>query len=404
MKVNLIALIMIVWTLNASAQSSNNSGIEFFHGTWVEALAQAKAQDKPLFVDIWATWCGPCKRLAAEVFPQPEVGAFFNKHFVCYKLMTDPKDADEKKLARELSDKYHVRALPTLLWVDGDGQLLHFSSGYRPAEELLAEGQRALDPEKRTGALIEKWESGDRSLATGLKYFEVFSDKVEEFDDFFRALSDTEKCDSNLLTLMWWGVRLPAKSATSDYIASRWKELYSSLPDAESWESFLTHQLDDRLKAAANEEAYKTVCDRWRGYGLPFTEWAIDKFECVRYFQEKDYANGYRRAEEMMKRYSGKDLFFIIPVLYALFDQLCEGELPTEQRLPILEKWTERYVKEGNAYNANEMKTLSCVVSGNEAKARKYAAAAKAAQPDDAQGADMKSYIDYLLSPLEKQK
>ena len=403
MKTKLITFILIVWTLGASAQSSSG-GIEFFHGTWAEALAQAKEQGKPLFVDIWATWCGPCKRLAAEVFPQPEVGEFFNEHFICYKLMTDPKDTDEKKLARELSDRYHVRSLPTLLWVDGDGSLLHFSTGYRPADELLAEGRQALDPEQRTGTLIEKWKNGDHSLVTGLNYFKVFTDNVEEFDDFYRSLSDAEKCDSNLLMLMQWGIRLPAKSVTSDYIASRWKELYSSLPDAESWESFLTHQLDDRLKAAANEEAYRTVCDRWREYGLPFTEWAIDKFECVRYFQEKDYANGYRRAEEMMKRYSGKDLFFIIPVLYALFDQLCEGELPTEQRLPILEKWTERYVKEGNAYNANEMKTLSCVVSGNEAEARKYAAAAKAAQPDNAVGADMKSYIDYLLSPLEKQK
>lgn len=403
MKTKLITFILIVWTLGASAQSPAG-GIEFFHGTWAEALAQAKTQAKPLFVDIWATWCGPCKRLAAEVFPQPEVGEFFNEHFVCYKLMTDPKDAAEKKLARELSDRYHVRALPTLLWVDGEGRLLHFSTGYRPADELLAEGRKALDPARRTGALIERWEKGDRSLATGLNYFKVFTDNVQEFDQFFLDLPDTEKCDSNLLMLMWWDMRLPAESAAPEYIASHWDESYRSLPDAGSWESFLTHQLDDRLAAATDEKAYQAVCDRWRGYGLPFTEWAIDKFECVRYFREKNYANGYRRAEEMMKRYSGKDLFFVINILYALFDQLRAGELPAEQRLPVLEKWTERYVKESKAYNANEMKTLSCVVSGNEAKARKYAAAAKAAQPDDAQGAAMKSYIDYLLSPLEKQK
>lgn len=403
MKTGIISFILIVWTLGASAQSSSG-GIEFFHGTWTEALEQAKAQNKPLFVDIWATWCGPCKRLAAEVFPQPEVGAFFNEHFVCYKLMTDPKDTAEKKLARELSDRYHIRALPTLLWVDGEGRLLHFSTGYQSVQELLAEGRKAIDPEKRTGALIERWEKGDRSLATGLNYFKVFTGNVQEFDQFFLDLPDTEKCDSNLLILMWWGMRLPAESAVPEYIASHWNESYRSLPDAESWESFLTHQLDDRLAATTDEKAYQTVCDRWRGYGLPFTEWAIDKFECVRYFREKDYANGYRRAEEMMKRYSGKDLFFIVQVLYAFLDQTHEEGIPAGQLRPVLAEWSERYITEAQAYNVNELQTLCHALLGNETEARKYAAAAKAAQPDNAQGAEMKAYIDYLLSPLEKGK
>ncbi len=38
----------------------NAQGIEFFKGTWEEALAEAKKQDKILFVDAYAKWCGPC--------------------------------------------------------------------------------------------------------------------------------------------------------------------------------------------------------------------------------------------------------------------------------------------------------------------------------------------------------
>lgn len=65
MKTKLIMLILIVWTLGASAQSSSG-GIEFFHGTWAEALAQAKAQEKPLFVDIFSTGYRPAEELLAE--------------------------------------------------------------------------------------------------------------------------------------------------------------------------------------------------------------------------------------------------------------------------------------------------------------------------------------------------
>lgn len=49
--------------------NSQGQGIEFFHGTWEEALEQAQIQDKVIFVDAYTTWCGPCKRMSKNVFP-----------------------------------------------------------------------------------------------------------------------------------------------------------------------------------------------------------------------------------------------------------------------------------------------------------------------------------------------
>ena len=57
-------------------------GIEFFKGTWEEALAEAKAQDKIIFMDAYAVWCGPCKRMAATVFTDKKVGKFYNENFI----------------------------------------------------------------------------------------------------------------------------------------------------------------------------------------------------------------------------------------------------------------------------------------------------------------------------------
>ena len=61
-------------------------GIEFFHGSWEEALAEAKKQEKPIFVDAFTTWCGPCKMMSRSVFTEEEVGTFFNENFISLKI------------------------------------------------------------------------------------------------------------------------------------------------------------------------------------------------------------------------------------------------------------------------------------------------------------------------------
>ena len=118
----------------------------------------------------------------------------------------------------------------------------------------------------------------------------------------------------------------------------------------------------------------------------------------------RDYADGFRRAGEMTSRYRGHDLWFVVPVLYTLFDQLQEGQLSAEGRRPVLTEWTERFISESNPWNAAEMRVLAYVVVGDEAKARAAARIAKDAQPNTTVGTQMKEYIDYLLSPLKSVK
>lgn len=61
-------------------------GIEFFHGTYEEALQKARAEGKQIFVDVYTSWCGPCKMMAKNVFTRQEVGDYYNNKFVCLKL------------------------------------------------------------------------------------------------------------------------------------------------------------------------------------------------------------------------------------------------------------------------------------------------------------------------------
>lgn len=126
-------LLCSAFALHATAQTEG--GIAFFEGSFEEALEEAKKQDKLLFVDFYAVWCGPCKRLAKEVFPQPEVGDYFNDKFISLQINA------EKEENVEIAKKYKVEAFPTLGFFDTNGKTLLIRAGALTAEELIHAGK-----------------------------------------------------------------------------------------------------------------------------------------------------------------------------------------------------------------------------------------------------------------------
>ena len=77
-----VSLILGLSTLTAFSQ-----GIQFEENNDLKAaLVKAKAENKLVFIDAYAVWCGPCKVMARDIFPLKEVGDFFNAHFVNLKL------------------------------------------------------------------------------------------------------------------------------------------------------------------------------------------------------------------------------------------------------------------------------------------------------------------------------
>ena len=100
-------LTVSIYTINAQT----TTGIKFFEGSWEEVLAEAKKQNKPVFVDAYTSWCGPCKWMAKNIFTLESIGEFFNKNFVNYKF--NMEKGEGPAFARKSVSYTHLRAHET---------------------------------------------------------------------------------------------------------------------------------------------------------------------------------------------------------------------------------------------------------------------------------------------------
>ena len=154
--------LLIICMLVVLGNGVFGQGIEFMDNEpWSKVLQRAKEQNQLIFMDCYTVWCGPCKGLVQDVFPQKQVGDFFNAHFVNVKYDMEKGDG---KMLREKYKEYII-GFPTLLLLDGDGNVVHQMAGYQKAENLIA-GMKAGMEGKSLPALQKKYEAGVRDFET----------------------------------------------------------------------------------------------------------------------------------------------------------------------------------------------------------------------------------------------
>ena len=129
-------------TLITTANTKGKPGIQFIEEDWAQALKTAKDKGKLIFIDIYATWCGPCKMLKQYTFTDSSVGEFFNKNFVNVSI------DGEKGVGPELAQQYAIEGYPTLIVADETGKPVLITAGYIPSDVLMQFANEAL---KRNG-------------------------------------------------------------------------------------------------------------------------------------------------------------------------------------------------------------------------------------------------------------
>lgn len=123
-----------------------------------EAVQKATATKKLIFLDCYTSWCGPCKKMAKDIFPLEEVGKFMNPAYVSIQIDM------EKGEGPELMKKLQVSAFPTFIIFDSRGNELGRFLGGSDAATFVEKVKKA-SVDNSSAEMDQRFASGDRDEA-----------------------------------------------------------------------------------------------------------------------------------------------------------------------------------------------------------------------------------------------
>lgn len=160
-------VLFLVLCVPALIHAQSDYGIKFVEGlSWNQIQAKAKTENKYIFVDCFATWCGPCKQMDKDIYQNEEVGNYINKNFVSVKVQMDTTMQDKENVrkwyyqAQNFRKDYKVSAYPTFLFFSHDGKVVHRDAGAKKIDDFIELANAAIDSNRQYYTLIENYQKG----------------------------------------------------------------------------------------------------------------------------------------------------------------------------------------------------------------------------------------------------
>lgn len=182
--ISILALFLLPLAANGQVDFRNITTSEEMDQVWEDAVAQ----NKPVFVDIYATWCGPCKWLDANVFALEEAGNYMNDEFINVKM------DGESDFGRVFAMKSGLSAYPSLFLFNSEQKQMNMLVGAKPWDELKA------------------------ALASTLEYFPVLEMLQSKFESNLLGQEEYPRFAAAL--------REMGKESYGDAVANKYKQDY----------------------------------------------------------------------------------------------------------------------------------------------------------------------------------
>jgi thioredoxin-related protein len=139
---------------------------------WNEVKKMAKMQNKFIFVDVYATWCGPCRLMDKNVYGNDTVRKVLSKDFISIKVQMDSTTNDDAHTkswyddAHQINEKYKPEGLPALLFFSPQGELAYKEVGYVSPVKFVYVAKEALtNPLGRYEQSMSRFKEGKMDFA-----------------------------------------------------------------------------------------------------------------------------------------------------------------------------------------------------------------------------------------------
>ena len=135
----LLLLSLLLSTIGCVEKEENTNDTVSLSIAWMtfsEGLQKAKQEDKPVMVDFYADWCGPCRMMDQITYEDEKVIEEVMKNFVPVKVDVD--------VEQSLAYQFGIYSIPTIVYLDENGNEVYRTVGYRSASQILADMDEAL--------------------------------------------------------------------------------------------------------------------------------------------------------------------------------------------------------------------------------------------------------------------
>ena len=318
MRKSILTLVFLtVCMVVAASPMESGEGVNFNDGkTFNEILALAKKEGKPVFMDCYTEWCGPCKMMANKEFPKKEAGDYFNKKFVCFKMDM------EKGEGPELAKRYDVNAYPTFLILDGDGNLTGRCVGAAGITDFIKKVEDAMKEEKGLTWFQKEYNKGNRDKKFLKDYMEVLGNNYMrgEMKNVATALLHGKSAveiasDKDLYTTFQMG----NFGTDDDLFLSLYKERAAVVANQGEKAALL---LDNAWKSGGNscmnfdgktylgfdKDKFKAFKQKMKEYAVPNAAKIADEVLCNNANYAKDYATVIKYLKKDFKQGNVNDI------------------------------------------------------------------------------------------------